>query len=75
MHASIVAAPAAACGDAGVTAAHVTRALMTARRALVEQIDTLTNHIAEQLHRHADAHVFTSRCSPRRAGGHPEART
>jgi transposase len=60
MHASIVAAPAGVRGDAGAAAVHVTRALMTALRALVEQIASLTDQIAEQLHTHADAHVFTS---------------
>ncbi len=39
---------------------HVTRALLAVLRALVEQIDVLTDQIAEQLHSHADAHVFTS---------------
>jgi transposase len=38
----------------------VTRALLTALRALVDQIDVLTDQITEQLHAHTDAHVFTN---------------
>jgi transposase len=59
MHARI-AAPPGATGDAGAAALHVTRALLAALRALVEQIDVLTDQITEQLHAHADAQVFTS---------------
>ena len=49
-------------GPAGPVAAavHVTRALLTALRALVEQIEALTVQITEELHLHADAHVFAS---------------
>lgn len=59
MHARVTAAPRGATGDAGVAAVHVTRALLAALRALVEQIDVLTDQITEQLHAHVDAHVFT----------------
>lgn len=38
----------------------LTRALLGALRALVEQIEALTVQITEQLHLHADAHVFAS---------------
>lgn len=38
----------------------MTRALLAALRALVEQIDVLTDQITEQLRAHADAHGFTS---------------
>jgi hypothetical protein len=60
MHARITAAPPGATGDAGAAAVHVTRALLAALRALVEQIDALTDQITEQLRAHADAHIFTS---------------
>ena len=60
MHARITAAPKGATGDAGAAALHVTRALLAALRALVEQINILTDQITEQLHAHDDAHVFTS---------------
>jgi transposase len=59
MHARITAAPRDASGDTGAAAVHVTRALLGALRALVEQIEVLTDQITEQLHAHADAHVFT----------------
>jgi transposase len=60
MHARIVAAPAGATGDAGAAAVHVTRALIAALQALIVQIDALTDQITEQLHAHADAHIFRS---------------
>jgi|APThiThiocy_cv2_1041547.scaffolds.fasta_scaffold00751_46 transposase len=60
MYARITAAPRGAGGDTGAAAVHVTRALLAVLRALVEQIDVLTDQIAEQLHSHADAQVFTS---------------
>jgi transposase len=53
-------APRGATGDAGAAALHVTRALLAALRALVEQIDALTDQITEQLHAHPAAPVFTS---------------
>jgi len=60
MHARITAAPRGATGDDGAAGMHVTRALLAALRALVEQINALTDQITEQLHAHVDAHVFTS---------------
>lgn len=60
MHARITAAPRGATGDVGAAAVHVTRALLSALRSLVEQIEVLTDQITEQLHAHVDAHVFTS---------------
>jgi transposase len=60
MHARIVAAPRGAIGDAGGAAVHVTRALLAALQALIVQIDALTDQITEQLHVHADAHIFRS---------------
>jgi hypothetical protein len=60
MHARVNATPRGATGDAGIAATHVPRALLAALRALVEQIDVLIDQITEQLHSHADAHVFTS---------------
>jgi transposase len=60
IHARILAAPRGATGAPGAAAVQFTRALLGALRALVEQIEALTVQITEQLHLHADAHVFTS---------------
>jgi transposase len=49
-----------ATGDDGAAQAHVTRALVAVLTCLAAQIKTLAAHIAEQLARHADAHIFTS---------------
>jgi transposase len=70
MHARIAAAPAGATGDAGAAAVHVTRALTAALQALIAQIDVLTDQITEQLHAHADGHIFRSlpRAQALRAG-------
>ena len=51
MHACIAAARRGATGDAGAAAVHVTRPLVAALQALTDQI-------TEQLHAHADAHIF-----------------
>jgi hypothetical protein len=70
MHARILAAPAGARGDTGAAAVHVTRALVDALQALIVQIDVLTDQITEQLHAHADGHIFWSlpRAQALRAG-------
>jgi transposase len=70
MHARIAAAPAGATGDPGAAAVHVTRALVAALQALIAQIDVLTDQITEQLHAHADGHIFRSlpRAQALRAG-------
>jgi len=60
MHAQLVTAPRGATGDPGVAAAGITRTLVTALTALVEQIKSLSEQIVEQLAQHADAHIFTS---------------
>lgn len=56
MHARIAAVPRGATGDVGAAAVHVTRALLSALRCVVEQIEVLTDQITE----HVDAHVVTS---------------
>jgi transposase len=60
MHARITTAQAGARGDTGAAAVHVTRALTAALQALIVQINVLTDQITEQLHAHADAHIFRS---------------
>jgi transposase len=60
LHARLVAAPTGATGAEGAAQAHVTRALLTALRTMVEQIKVLSEQIEEQLARHADAHIFVS---------------
>lgn len=44
----------------GAAHVHITRALVATLKTLVEQIDMLSDQIAEQLATHADAHIFTS---------------
>ena len=48
----------------------MTRALVAALQALIVQIDVLTDQITEQLHAHADGHIFRSlpRAQALRAG-------
>lgn len=48
----------------------MTRALVPALQALICQIEVLTDQITEQLHAHADAHIFRSlpRAQALRAG-------
>ena len=48
----------------------MTRALVAGLQALIVQIDVLTDQITEQLHAHADAHIFRSlpRAQALRAG-------
>ena len=60
LHRKLTAAPRGATGDDGTTQAHVTRALLAVITTLVAQVRALEAQIAEQLARHADAHVFTS---------------
>jgi transposase len=60
LHARLTAAPRGATGEHGTTAAHTTRALLAVLASLVEQIKALSEQIAEQLHAHTDAHIFTS---------------
>jgi transposase len=70
MHARITADAPGATGDTGSAAVHVTRALVAALQALIVQIDVLTDQITEQLHAHADGHIFRSlpRAQALRAG-------
>jgi transposase len=60
MHARLTAAPRGATGDFGAATVDVTRGLVMALRALVAQIDTLSEVIREQLAAHVDGHIFTS---------------
>ncbi|HXM57186.1 MAG TPA: IS110 family transposase [Candidatus Dormibacteraeota bacterium] len=60
LYARLSAAPRGATGVQGAAQAHVTRALLAALTALVEQIKVLAEQIEEQLALHADAHIFTS---------------
>ncbi len=60
LFARLTAAPRGATGDAGAAAAQITRALVAALTALVEQIKALGEQIAEQLAGHVDAPIFTS---------------
>jgi transposase len=60
LHARLIAAPRGATGEEGAAHAHVTHALLATLKALVEQIKTLSDQIAEQLAAHTDAHIFTS---------------
>ncbi len=60
LHARLAAAPRGTTAADGRTQAHITRALLTALRVLVEQIKVLTEQIGEQLDLHTDAHIFTS---------------
>lgn len=60
LHARLVAAPRGATGAEGEARAHVTRALLAALRAIVEQIAALEQQIREQLALHPDAAIFTS---------------
>jgi transposase len=60
LHARLAAAPRGITGTYGATTAQITRALVSALSALVEQIKILTKQISEQLDTHADAHIFTS---------------
>ena len=60
LHARLRAAPRGVTGADGAAHAHVTRALLTTLSTLVEQIQVLSEQIAEQLAPHADAHIFTS---------------
>jgi transposase len=53
-------APRGATGDDGAALAHTTRALLAVLTSLVAQIKALSEQIAEQLTRHADAQIFTS---------------
>jgi len=59
-----------ATGDTGSAAVHVTRALVAALQALIVQINVLTDQLTEQLHAHADGHIFRSlpRAQALRAG-------
>jgi transposase len=70
MHARITAAAPGATGDTGSAAVHVTRALVAALQALIVQINVLTDQLTEQLHAHADGHIFRSlpRAQALRAG-------
>ena len=60
LHARLITAPRGATGEEGAAHAHITGALVTTLKTLVEQIKTLSDQIAEQLATHADAHIFTS---------------
>ena len=60
LHARLTAAPRGATGGDGAAKAHITRALTAVLTSLAEQIKALEAQIAEQLARHADAHIFTS---------------
>lgn len=60
LHARLQAAPRGPIGPEAAARAHITRALLTVLRELVDQITTLEAQIAEQLTLHADAHIFTS---------------
>jgi transposase len=60
LHARLAAAPRGATGEESAAHAHITHALVSALKVLVEQIRTLSDQIAEQLAAHTDAHIFTS---------------
>lgn len=60
LHTRLTAAPRGATGAEGAAQAHVTRALLAALSALVEQIRLLSEQIDEQLSLHDDAPIFTS---------------
>jgi transposase len=60
LHARLTAAPRGATGDHGTADAHITHALLAVLTTLVDQINTLSAQIGEQLALHADAHIFTS---------------
>ncbi len=60
LHARLLAAPRGATAEQGQAQAQITRALLAALTALVEQIKALAEQISEQLDAHADAHIFTS---------------
>jgi transposase len=60
LHARLIAAPEGATGEEGAAHAHITHALVSTLKTLVEQIKTLSDQIAEQLAAHTDAHIFTS---------------
>jgi transposase len=60
LHARLISAPRGITGAEGAAHAHVTHALVTTLKTLVEQIKTLSGQIREQLTAHTDAHIFTS---------------
>jgi len=60
LHTRLINAPRGLTGDAGLTQAHITHALIDVLTTVLEQIKALTSQIGEQLTRHADAHIFTS---------------
>jgi transposase len=60
LHARLTAAPRGATGNDGAIHANITRALVATLATLLEQIKALEKQIGEQLHAHADAHIFTS---------------
>lgn len=60
LHARLIAAPRGATGEEGATHAHITHALVTTLKVLVNQIKALSDQVAEQLAAHTDAHIFTS---------------
>jgi transposase len=61
LHARLIAAPRGVSAAEGAAAhAHITHALVATLTTLVQQIKTLEQQIAEQLHAHTDGHIFTS---------------
>lgn len=60
LHAHLVNAPRGTTGADGEARSHVTRALLTTLRGIVEQISALEQQIREQLALHPDAAIFTS---------------
>jgi transposase len=60
LHQRLLDAPRGATGEHAISHAHITAALVTLLRTLVEQIKALATQIEHQLAAHADAHIFTS---------------
>jgi transposase len=60
LHAHLIAAPRGVTGEEGAAHAHITEALVTTLKTVVEQIKNLSDQIAEQLATHTDGHIFTS---------------
>jgi transposase len=60
LHAHLIAAPRGVTDEEGAAHAHITEALVTTLKTVVEQIKNLSDQIAEQLATHTDGHIFTS---------------
>jgi transposase len=60
VHTQLTSAPRGTTGPEGAARTHITLALVAAIKAVVEQIDALQAHIAEQLTLHPDAAIFQS---------------